>query len=130
MCEDGAAQLQTSSSGLSLLFVWFFSTAICKKDLHFLVLYRQNTFKVDKTLMVSSYRSFIESILTFCFILWYGDSSVHNKNHRPNNVIIACKIIGVQQLSLHSIYDRQILEGRHPQSNLGPLWPSTLTIRT
>ena len=60
--------------------------------------------------MVLFYRSFIESVLTFCFISFYGNLSVKNKNCLLKIVRDANKIIGMQQLSLSEIFDRRVLQ--------------------
>ncbi len=74
------------------------STAVCKKGLPRLYfVQRLDTFNRDRTLMVSFYRSFIESILTFCLVSWYGNLSMHNKNHLSSIMKTASKIISTQQ---------------------------------
>ncbi len=85
------------------------TSTICKKGLQRLYFLRRlNTFNVDKTLMVLFYKSFIESILTFCIISWYGNLTVQNKKCLSDIVKVASKIIGTQQLSLSDIYNRQV----------------------
>lgn len=64
---------------------------------------RLNTFNVDKTLMVLFYNFFIESILMFCIISWYGNLTM------CDIVKVASKITGTQQLSLSEIYNRHVL---------------------
>ncbi len=87
----------------------FNTSAICKKGLQRLYfLCRLNTFTVDKTLMVLFDKSFIESILTFCIISWYGNLTVQDKNRLLHIVKAASKIIDDQQLPLSAIYDRQV----------------------
>ncbi|KAK0136843.1 hypothetical protein N1851_026972 [Merluccius polli] len=85
------------------------TSAVCKKGLQRLYFLRRlNIFNVDKTLMALFYKSFIESILTFSLISWYGNLTVQNKNSLSNIVKLASKIIGTQQLSLTNIYERQL----------------------
>lgn len=73
------------------------------RRLHFLR--RLNTFNVDKTVMVLFCNSFIEFILTFCIISWYGNLTVQNKKRLSDTVKVAGKIISTQQLSLSDIYN-------------------------
>ena len=37
-------------------------------------------FKVDYTVLILFYKSFIESILTFCIVCWFGNTTVSQKN--------------------------------------------------
>jgi len=77
------------------------TSTICKKGLQRLYFLRRlKSFNVDKTLMVLFYRSFIESVLTFCLISFYGNLSIKNKNHLHKIVRDANKINGMQQLAL------------------------------
>lgn len=43
--------------------------------------YNMCVFAQDKTLMALFYRSFIESILLFCLVSFYGNLNVENKCH-------------------------------------------------
>lgn len=82
------------------------TSAICKKGLQRLHFLRKlNTFNMEKTLMVLFYKSFIESILTFCIVSWYSNLTVPNKKGMQGIVKVASKIIGTQQPSLADIYE-------------------------
>lgn len=82
------------------------TSAISRKGLQRLdFLHRLNTFNVDKTLKVLLCNSFIESILTFCIISWYGNLTVQNKKRLSDTVKVAGKIISTQQLSLSDIHN-------------------------
>ncbi len=41
------------------------------------------------------YKQFIESVLSFCIVAWYGNLSLSNKNRLGSLVKVAGKIIGV-----------------------------------
>ena len=62
------------------------TSTICKKGLQRLYFLRRlNSFNVEKILMVLFYKAFIESILMFCLISFYGNLSVKNKNRLFKN---------------------------------------------
>ena len=50
----------------------------CKQRLH--LLWKLKHFKIDQTILMLFYRSFIQTVMTFNFICWYGNLSVQNKN--------------------------------------------------
>ena len=62
---------------------WKFNTDyICKKGRQRLHLLRQlRQFSVDRTIMQMVYRTFIQSVLCFNFVCWYGSLTVQDKNH-------------------------------------------------
>jgi len=83
---------------------------ICKKGQQRLYFLRKlNSFNVDKVMLSLFYKSFIESVLTFAFIAWYGGISLREKNNLSNIVKVAGKLIGCPQVSLTNIYERQVL---------------------
>ena len=54
---------------------------VCKKAQKLMYFYRKlHSFNVDSTFMKMFYSCFIESLLTFSFIYWYGSLSLENKN--------------------------------------------------
>ena len=87
------------------------TSTICKKGLQRLYFLRRlNSFNVDKTLKVLFYKAFIESILTFCLLSFYGNLSIKNKNRLQKIVKEARKVIGMQQRSLSEIFDRLVFK--------------------
>lgn len=83
--------------------------AICKKvQQRLFFLRKMNSFNVCNVLMTVFYQCFIESVLTFCFLSWFGALSVTNKNRLTRLVRVAGKIIGLEQSQLHDIYSRRV----------------------
>ena len=83
---------------------------LCKRGQQRLFCLRKlSKFRVDKTLMTLFYKSYIESVLTFSLICWYGSLTVKAKTALSNIVKVSSKIIGVQQSSLSVLYDRQVV---------------------
>ena len=57
------------------------TSLLCKKGQQRLYCHRKLAkFNVDKTLMTLFYRSFVESVVTFSLICWYGSITVKQKN--------------------------------------------------
>lgn len=55
--------------------------AVCKKGHQRLFCLRKlSYFHIDKTMMILFYRAFIESILSFCLVSWFGNVSLKNRN--------------------------------------------------
>ena len=59
--------------------------------------------------MTLFYRSFIESVLMFCVVAWYGNLTLANKNRLANLVKVASKVTGRSQMQLTDMYSRQVL---------------------
>lgn len=74
---------------------------ICKKANQRLFFLRKlKGFNVDRSLLKAFYSSFVESILTFAMICWFGNLSVINKNRLGKTVSICRKIIGIDLNSI------------------------------
>ena len=54
--------------------------------------------------MTLFYQCFIESVLTYCCVAWFGCLTLSSKNKLVRLVKIASKVIGVQQAQLQDIY--------------------------
>ena len=68
---------------------------LCKKGQQRLFCLRKLAkFQVDKSLMILFYRSFIESVISFSIICWYGNLGVKQKNALNGIVRGAGKIVG------------------------------------
>ena len=84
---------------------------ICKKSQQRLFCLRKlATFGIDKTLMTLFYKSYIESVLIFSCICWFGGLNVTHKNALNRVVNIGSKIIGAQQNNLSVLYNRQVVK--------------------
>ena len=83
---------------------------LCKKGQQRLFCLRKLAkFQVDKSLMILFYRSFIESVISFSIICWYGNLGVKQKKSLNGIVRGAGKIVGEKFSCLSHIYDRQVL---------------------
>ena len=107
--------------------------AIYKKGLQRLYFMRKlRQFRVEKDMMVLFYRSFVESILTFCSIAWYLSLSVTNKSKLHRIVSMASKIAGLQLSSLTTICESRVVrkgqaicgDGLHPLFQAYEVLPS------
>ena len=84
--------------------------AIAKKGQQRLYFLRKlNSFSVDTKFLKLFYKSFIESILTFSFICWFGSLSVRNKNSLQKIVNISSKVISEPQRSLQAFFEQQVV---------------------
>ncbi len=59
--------------------------------------------------MSLSYKSYIESILTFSIIYWHGNLSVKVKNALSRIVKDSSKMLGTEQSSHTDLYNRQVV---------------------
>ena len=83
---------------------------LCKKGQQRLFCLRKLAkFQVDKTLMSLFYRSYIESVLSFSIVCWYGNLGLQHRNSLDKIVRLAGKIAGVSFPSLNSIFTKQVL---------------------
>ena len=84
--------------------------ATCKKvQQRLFFLRKMNSFNVSSEMMTLFYRSFIQSVLTFCSIAWFGNVNLSNKNRLNSLVKISSKISRCNQTSLYEIYNKQVL---------------------
>ena len=83
--------------------------AACKKAQQRLFFLRKmKSFSVCRTLMTLFYQCFIESVLTFCIVVWYSGLPMTNKRKLTKLVNVASKVVGVQLSQLQHIYDRRV----------------------
>ena len=83
------------------------------------------------------YSAYIESIISFSIICWYGNLCIRDKNSLGKNVKVASKVIGTQMNSLEHIFKRQVLnkalsirsDAAHPLNVEYDLLPSGLRLR-
>ena len=70
-------------------------------------------FQVDNKILTLFYRSYIESILAFSLVCWFGNAKLKQKSKLTKIINICSKITGIQQGSLSSLYDKQLLRLGH-----------------
>ena len=63
------------------------------------------------------YKTFVQSILTYNFICWYGSLTVQNRNKLFKIVNTAGKICGLPFENLTEIYERQSMKKLHKIMN-------------
>ncbi|KAK0155571.1 hypothetical protein N1851_002050 [Merluccius polli] len=108
-------------------------TAVIKKAqqrLHFLSVLRK--YNLNSNLLLTFYRSSIESLLTYCITVWYGSCTVTDRERLQRVVKVAQKIIGCPLHSLMDIYTSRCLsraktitkDSSHPGFDLLDLLPS------
>ncbi len=110
---------------------------LCKKgQQHLYCLRKLARFHVDKTLMKMFYCSYIESVISFSVICWYGNLCIRDKNSLGQIVKVASKVAGIQFDSQDQIFNRQVLskaltihsDDVHPLSSEYKLLPSGLRL--
>ena len=67
-----------------------------------------SSFHVDKKLLRMFYRCFVESIISFSLVSWFGSLPLKNKSSLNQIVKWASKLIGEQQLNIDSLYEVQL----------------------
>ncbi len=90
------------------------------------------SFNVESRILLMFYGAFIESIMTFCVICWYGNASEAQKRSLGKVVTTASKLLGTKLGSIESIYKGRVLnkaniilyDKRHPLSYTFELLPS------
>ena len=108
-------------------------TTITKKAqqrLQFLRVLRR--YNLDSNLLLTFYRSSIESLLTYCITVWYGSCTAADRERLQRGVKAAQRIIGCPLPSLTDIYTSRCLsratniikDSSHPGSDLFDLLPS------
>ena len=84
------------------------------------------------------YCAFIESVLTFCIVCWFGNASEAQKKSVRKTVTLASKLIGIPLPSMESMYkERTITKAgsivrnhNHPLASFFSLLPSGRRYRT
>ena len=85
--------------------------AVCLKAHQRMYFYRKlRNFNVDRTFMKMFYSCFIESVLTFSFVSWYGSITLKNKNRLQHIVKVCSKIAHTTLNELHSLYKIRALK--------------------
>ena len=89
-------------------------------------------------IMCSFYRGTIESVLTCCITVWFGNSTTHNQKMLQRIVNAAGKIVGATLLPLNDIYNSQLTkkalsivgDPTHPSHGFFRLLPSGRRFRS
>ena len=85
--------------------------AVCSKAHQRMFFYRKlRNFNVDKTFMKMFYSCFIESVLTFSFVSWYGSTTLKNKKRLQQVVKVCSKIANITLNELNSLYKLRSLK--------------------
>lgn len=83
--------------------------AVCKRGHQRLSCLRKlSRLNIDRTIMILFYRAFIESVLTFSLVAWFGNLALKNRNSLNLIVKWSSRLIGEPQSSLESLYNRQL----------------------
>ncbi len=83
--------------------------AVCKRGQQRLHCLRKlSRFYIDQTIMTMFYRAFIESVLSFSVVSWFGHISSKERNALNQIVKWFSRLIGEVQLSPASLYYRQL----------------------
>ena len=73
-------------------------------------LQKLRSIQVKQKVLSMFYRCFLESVLTFGFLCWFGGLSVKNKNVLERVVRVSGKVIGKEQESLSKLYERRAIQ--------------------
>ena len=90
---------------------WNFNTQkiAAKTNQRIFFLRKLNTFNVSSHILYLFYQSVIQSIMTFCFIVWYSELTVKNKQKLERVTKLAAKIIGMDVKELQGIFEANAL---------------------
>ena len=73
------------------------------------ILYQLRSLMVSNNILVQCYRSFVESILTFSFICWFGSLNLKNSKNLDRIVKQCSKIVGQQMNNLSDLYRKRVV---------------------
>ena len=76
-------------------------------------LQKLRSLNVNSKILQNFYRCFVESIITFSFICWFGKLSVNNRLTLNRIVNVSSKIIGGKQDSLSELYEKRVIKKAH-----------------
>ncbi len=87
---------------------------MCRKGLQCIhCLQKLSHFHVDKTLVALFYKSYVESVLTFSLICWYGNTSIKARKTLSKTVKMCSKVMGVPVQLSYNLYSRQVVRKAH-----------------
>ena len=73
-------------------------------------MYRLRSFQVSQETLQIFYRSFIESVLTFSFLCWFGTLSVTNKSKLNRIVNRGSKVVCERQAGVNELYEGRLVK--------------------
>jgi len=79
----------------------------CQSRIYFLQKLR--SLGVSQLVLGNFYRCFIQSVLTFGFLNWFGGLSLKNRNRLIRIVNVCGRIVGVQQTNVSVLYERRVM---------------------
>ncbi len=85
------------------------TSLLCKTLQRLYCLRKLAKFNVDKTLLTLFYRSFVELVVIFSLIYWYGSITVTQKNSISRLIKVSSCITGSKQKGLKELYQKQML---------------------
>lgn len=59
------------------------------------------------------YRTFIDLVLSFCIVVWFGNLNLADKNRLGWLVRVASTVTGDNQAQLSDLYDQQVIRKTH-----------------
>lgn len=74
------------------------------------LLRKLNSFGISRNILCAFYQTFIESLLTFSFICWFGGLSVEDKKGLNDIIRVCSKITGVQVKDLCSLWKTRVVQ--------------------
>ena len=78
----------------------------CRQRMH--LMYQLRAYMVSSKILEKCYRAYVESVLTFSFVCWFGSVTVKDRN-RLNGVVNECSnIVGSRQISLADLYSSRV----------------------
>lgn len=88
--------------------------AVCKKGHQRLFcLGRLSHFHIGPSMLTLFYRAFIEPVLSFSLVAWFGSLTLKDKNRLTQIIKWSNRLIGNPQLSMDSLYNRQLFRISH-----------------
>ena len=101
------------------------------------MLYQLRTLKVSSRILMQCYQAFVESILTFSFICWFGSLGVSDRKVILRIAKQCGKIIGNSNINLESLYKKRVTmkafkilrDSSHCMHNIFEMLPSNKRFR-
>ena len=85
-------------------------SATYNKCQHLLYCLRKlRSYNIDNTILFMFYKSFIESVLTFSFICWFGNVRQKDNNNLQRIVNTSSKVTGTKKSTLTVLYEKEVL---------------------
>ena len=72
-------------------------------------LQKLRSLKVNTNILTTFYKSFIESVVTYGFLCWFGGLNVRNRMMLNRVVNVCGKVVGERQQSLNELYEHRVV---------------------